>query len=706
MTDAFRDLPDGLIVQVNRLCNNYEKACRAAPESTPRVEDFLNSGNATDIPAEFHNAIIRELLPIEIEYRRRSGQAFDEDEYRQRFADADQTWLTDQLACLTAPRNASDQSTASRMPERIGDYDIIERIGSGGMGEVYRAVHRRMDRTVALKVLRSDIARDPQLIQRFEREVKAAARLTHKNIVAALDAREEDGVYCLITEFIDGSDLNEIVRNNGPMSPRDAVNAVVQAARGLKSAHEAGVIHRDIKPANLLRDTSGVVKILDMGLARMESGSIDSTELTTSGMVMGTAAYMAPEQARNTKTADERSDIYSLGCTLFYLLTGRHPYSGETAIDTILAHTSNPIPSLTDATRRNIPKWLDDVFTKMVAKEPGDRFQEVSQFIEAVRTFVSSPESITTPDAAVETPSIQKVRRNNSKATDETVQLDKSPASERLTRPNPTAMKAGIAGGCVLILVVALLDSVLDYGAETPEPTGPKNSLGEVTVESTDITNPGFSSRQDGQNNSPDTQQKFTLQFDGRISYVVAPELERQLLPDDPLTFEAFVKVGQPRLSAIVSWLGLHHTVLYQPPRGEGRSWGFGRLVGGRSILMEMEGLAMPGKRYHLAGIWTGDEIQLFVNGQREKSSATADRRIPILPDNFPQSGHVMSGFGHSLGNGEAAAQIELRRSCPRQCAYSALHRSPSDRSPPSPGPAAEPHVRRRCARRRRGGRR
>lgn len=274
----------------------------------------------------------------------------------------------------------------------LGNYLIIDRIGKGGMGTVYKARHRWMQRVVAIKVIDApEVNASDDLMRRFQREVRAAAKLSHPNIVTAFDADRAAGSFYLVMEFVQGHDLGSEVTEHGSMSVPKAVACVLQAARGLAHAHSQGIIHRDIKPRNLLLADSGIVKVLDLGLARVsdsqrradESLSMDGSQ---SVGLLGTIDFMSPEQAEDARKADVPSDIYSLGCTLFYLLSGHSPYERENWFDTLVAHQSEPVPSLNQY-RSDVPVGLQQIIERMLAKVPGDRFASMNEVIQALTPF-------------------------------------------------------------------------------------------------------------------------------------------------------------------------------------------------------------------------------------------------------------------------------------------------------------------------------
>jgi serine/threonine protein kinase len=283
----------------------------------------------------------------------------------------------------------------------FGDYLVMDKLGQGGMGTVLLAKHRRMDRKVAIKVLPVTTLESEASVARFYQEVKVAGQLTHPNIVHAYDAGEQNGFHYLVMEYVPGHDLARVQQELGPLPPALAIDYILQAAHGLDYAHRKGVVHRDIKPSNLLLDNEGVIKILDMGLARIGGQTVGdsnvSMHLTTTGQVMGTVDYMSPEQAEDTRLADARSDIYSLGCTLYRLLTAKSLFARDTVVKTILAHREAPLPDLGRDLRgliddRIVPEF-DRVLKKMIAKRPADRYQTTGALLEDLRRLQVQLES-------------------------------------------------------------------------------------------------------------------------------------------------------------------------------------------------------------------------------------------------------------------------------------------------------------------------
>jgi serine/threonine protein kinase len=266
----------------------------------------------------------------------------------------------------------------------LGNYEILAKLGAGGMGAVFKARHRRMKRIVAVKVLSSDIARQSSFVKRFQREVETIAQLTHPNIVMAFDADEADIGHFLVMEYVEGRDLASEVHDHGPLSVEAAVDVITQAASGMAYAHTKGIIHRDIKPANLMLTNLGVVKVADLGLARI-TGMGDERDtanfsLTQAGGILGTVDYMPPEQSLDSTAIDHRADIYSLGCTLYFLLTGKPPYAAGSLMGLMLQHRDAPIPSLASV-RHDVPPALVTVFERMIAKQPADRPQSMDDVI-------------------------------------------------------------------------------------------------------------------------------------------------------------------------------------------------------------------------------------------------------------------------------------------------------------------------------------
>jgi serine/threonine protein kinase len=269
----------------------------------------------------------------------------------------------------------------------LGNYLLLELLGEGGMGEVYKARHRRMDRLVALKAIAQGQHDDLDALIRFQREIKAVGHLDHPNIVRALDADEANGIHFYVMEYVEGTDLGKLVQQQGPLSIELACHCIHQVALGLQHAHERGLVHRDIKPSNLLFIRGDqTVKLLDLGLARLDrlrETPDTSRTLTLAGVVIGTPDFIAPEQARDAHTADIRADLYSLGCTFYYLLTGVVPFPEGTLIEKLLKHQmEQPVPLA--GVRPDAPPAVCEVVSRLMAKRPEDRYRTPAEVADAL----------------------------------------------------------------------------------------------------------------------------------------------------------------------------------------------------------------------------------------------------------------------------------------------------------------------------------
>ncbi len=264
-------------------------------------------------------------------------------------------------------------------------YRVIRPLGRGGMGEVYLAVHRHLGRRVALKVIRPGLLGDAAAAARFRREMRAVARLHHPNIVAAHDAEDAGGLHFLVMEYVEGQSLFDTLQRHGPLGVAEACDCVRQAALGLQHAFEHGMTHRDVKPHNVMRTPAGQVKVLDFGLARVVAGPGSPTP-SEAGLLLGTADYLAPEQASDPSAADTRSDVYSLGCTLYHLLAGAPPHPGGSLLDKVHRHQgADPAPLA--AARADLPPGLAAVVARMMARRPADRFRTPAEAAAALEPY-------------------------------------------------------------------------------------------------------------------------------------------------------------------------------------------------------------------------------------------------------------------------------------------------------------------------------
>jgi serine/threonine-protein kinase len=290
----------------------------------------------------------------------------------------------------------TEAMTVSLIGTQLGDYQILRKLGRGGMADVYVARQMSLGRDVALKILRSDYARDKDYVERFRREARAAAKLNHPNIVQVYEVGTVNGLHYIAQELIDGENLRQRLDRHGAIGAEEAVEILVGVASALEMASESGITHRDIKPENLMCSSRGIIKVADFGLARLGADVAKSqTSLTQAGLTLGTPRYMSPEQVQG-KTVDVRSDLYSLGVTMYHVLAGRPPFDAEDPLALALMHlqdTPQPLDRARDRWRPNgepdLPEWIIAIVTRLMNKLPQDRFQSPSELLDAIRNEAS-----------------------------------------------------------------------------------------------------------------------------------------------------------------------------------------------------------------------------------------------------------------------------------------------------------------------------
>lgn len=352
----------------------------------------------------------------------------------------------------------------------LGKYKLIELLGRGGMGAVFLARHTMMNRPVALKVVSKQIAKDPAALDRFLTEARAIAALDDPNIVQAYNVDSEDGQYYIVMEYVEGKDLERIVAEEGPLDFERAADYIRQAADGLAHAHGRDMVHCDVKPSNLLLSSQGVIKILDMGMARL--GSKNGEDNGGDGRVLGTVDYLAPEQALESPNLDHRADIYSLGCTLYYLLTGRPPFAEGSLHERILKHQTQEPPPIAQL-RAGAPKDLVAICRKMMAKKPEERFQSAGEVSKLLADWRPPKPKLRKAVALEETPA-------SAAAPGVEVAVDGSDSAvTRLARPTtrrlPPWMIIAGAAGAVVLAGLAVVAAVL-LSSKSPAETGPRES--------------------------------------------------------------------------------------------------------------------------------------------------------------------------------------------------------------------------------------
>jgi len=311
----------------------------------------------------------------------------------------------DTVISAAAPSASADIGRALE-GTMLGPYRLDAFVGGGGMGAVFRALDTTLDRTVAVKVLAGRQADDEEMLRRFRNEAQSAARLDHENIGRVHAVGSDGGWHYIVFEFIEGRNIRDVVRDDGPFDLARTVDVAIQVADALEHAAGRDVVHRDIKPSNIVITPAGRARIVDMGLARLAPVAGDC-DLTASGVTLGTFDYIAPEQARDAREADVRSDLYSLGCTIFYMLAGRPPFAGGTLVQKLLQHQQERPPAL-DEVRPDVPRRFAAIVERLVEKSPADRYQRAADLVADLLAFADAegirPTGVTGPVAAAAEP--------------------------------------------------------------------------------------------------------------------------------------------------------------------------------------------------------------------------------------------------------------------------------------------------------------
>ena len=288
---------------------------------------------------------------------------------------------------MPADAAAADSPPPDLTGRTLGDFQVLRKIGQGGMGQVYLARQLSLKRPVALKLLKADLAASPTALKRFEAEAHAVAKLNHPNIVQVYEFGEHDGLRYMALEFVEGRNLREYLARKGPPDLPVALSIVRQVTTALQKAHEQGLVHRDIKPENILVTRKVEVKVTDFGLSRFFAPG-EALNLTQSGVTLGTPLYLSPEQAQG-KAVDHRSDLYSFGVTVYHLLAGEPPFKGSTAVEVALKHVTDRPPPLADL-RPDLPPDLCGMVHRLMAKDPADRYQSVRELDLALAATASA----------------------------------------------------------------------------------------------------------------------------------------------------------------------------------------------------------------------------------------------------------------------------------------------------------------------------
>ncbi len=529
----------------------------------------------------------------------------------------------------------------------LGPYVLLDRLGTGGSGQVFKARHRKLNRIVALKTLRPDVLRDPEAVQRFYREIQVAGQLSHPNVVHAHEAGQIGNLMVLVMEYVDGSNLEQLVDRTGPLSVGLACECIRQAAVGLQYAHERGLVHRDIKPSNLLAcqapgsQSLGLLKILDLGLARWtqptrESSKSPLTTLGGTGMMQGTPDYMAPEQALDFHTADIRADIYSLGCTFYFLLTAAPPFAAGTLAETLLKHQTTDPPPI-ELKRKDIPPAVVAVLAKMLAKRPPDRYQLPGDVAHALAAAIPRPPKTPVPTG-----------RSRTKKPSTLEGQDKMPSTaEIVARPRLSGQAKRwpwVLAGTVLCLVfMTWLVLLVAAPATEHKPTmlTANSSASPATVPAS-VPSPTHALATPPRGEEAPIRKLQGWTFDGQSDHLDFPH--ESALEPAKLTVEAWVNPTTiPATRNTRRWL----------VNKNGNEWGQGHyallmdgskigaylnLSGGRNNVIEAWSGAMLriNEWHHLAFTYDGLSLRVYHDGKEVAATVASETEKPRTPGKSP----------------------------------------------------------------------
>ncbi len=533
--------------------------------------------------------------------------------------------------------NSTDASSNSvQLPLTLGDYVLISKLGQGGMGVVYEALHVRLDKKVAVKVLSADRMNNAEALGRFARETMAIGKLMHPNIIQALDAREENGTYFLVLEYVDGADLEELAEYVAQFEIADICEMMRQAADGLQHAHENGLVHRDIKPSNLFlalskdserRIKSAVVKILDLGLAQIVADS-DKGNLTGTQQIMGTLDYIAPEQIQDSRSVDIRSDLYSLGCTFYFLLTRHRPFALHVGqYQKMQAHVES-VPEAVDLHRSDIPAEISEIVMKLLSKKPEERFETPRQLRNALAPFCTGADLVTLagqfearrnaqhPGSFEQTKKIELSDTEKSEilktldSNRDSVFTDNNSLSTDDARPVPKLVRWGLPFSLLAaVLFFFFWNNPLEEQAPLTEPNSPAGNVPAVAT-------------QDG--TVDEAKYRYAIRMDGIDDFI---ETDFKYTQGYPITMEAWVKpkILEPfRKMAIFSNAEAAGFSLVIDPLMSPKFLfhdGFSYVIHNDAVPIPKE------KEVHLAAVYDGISISLFTDGKRHGRNVSVKKR-------------------------------------------------------------------------------